>query len=292
MGAASLQSRPLRLAACLFALAAVVASAPSGAAGEPPEPAATEYEAQAQAKEEVASPPEAPVDERRTTHRFVSNLGRNMVGMFARDNLIPFAIGAGATGLAVPFDDNVERYFAQPEHKAKWLGDFTDQLGKPYILTPIAAVLYVAGRMAPDHKRFHEGTYDIAQVFLVSAVYTTSLKYATHRERPDGSDHLSFPSGHTSNAFAWATVANHHYGPKLGIPSFALATLIGVGRMEMNVHHLSDVVAGATLGYLVGRTVVRRDSEPVPGTHPHQLRLSPTTGPGGRGMGLTASLEF
>ena len=53
-----------------------------------------------------------------------------MVGLFSRDNLIPLAIGAGATGLAVPFDDNVERYFAQPEHKAKWLGDFTDQLGK------------------------------------------------------------------------------------------------------------------------------------------------------------------
>ena len=143
--------------------------------------------------------------------------------------------------------------------------------------------------MAPDHKRFHEGTYDIAQVFLVSAVYTGSLKYVTHRERPDGSDHLSFPSGHTSNAFAWATVANHHYGPKLGIPSFALATLIGVGRMEMNVHHLSDVVAGATLGYLVGRhrrsarqRASARDPRPSgpcvahgrsrgPGVRPHRL---------------------
>ena len=120
-------------------------------------------------------------------------------------------------------------------------------------------------------------------MFLVSAVYTTSLKYATQRERPDGSDNLSFPSGHTSNAFAWATVANHHYGPKLGIPSFAFATLIGVGRMEMNVHHLTDVVAGATLGYLVGRTVMRRDSEPVPGGHARRSDLSPATGPRGEG---------
>lgn len=233
-----------------------------------------------------------PVDGRRTAHRFVSNLGRNTVGMFSRDNLVPFAIGTGATLIAIPFDDNVEEYFGGGERKAKWLGDMAAWLGKPIVLTPIAAALYGVGRLAPHHQRFRNASYDIAQVFLVSAVYTTSIKYATQRERPDGSDKLSFPSGHTSNAFAWATVANHHYGPKLGIPSFAFATLIGVGRMELNVHHLTDVLAGATLGYLVGRTVTRRDGEPVPGSPTHSFRLSPASDPHGRGMGLTASLTF
>ena len=186
----------------------------------------------------------------------------------------------------------MQRYFGGGERKAKWLGDFARWQGKPVVLTPIAAAIYGAGRLAPHHQRFRNASYDIAQVFLVSAVYTTSFKYATHRLRPDGSDYLSFPSGHTSNAFAWATVANHHYGPKLGIPSFAFATLIGVGRMELNVHYLTDVLAGATLGYLTGRTVIRRDSEPVPGSPAHAFRLSPTTDPHGRGVGLIASFEF
>jgi membrane-associated phospholipid phosphatase len=232
------------------------------------------------------------LQQRLRPRRRPSPKGRNIVGVFSRDNLVPFAIIAGATTVAIPFDDNVQRYFGGGERKAKWWGDFANAEGQPIILTPIAAALYAAGRMAPHHQRFRDATYDIGQVFLVSALYTTTIKYATQRERPDGSDKLSFPSGHTSNAFAWATVANHYYGPKVGIPSFAFATFIGIGRMERNVHYLTDVVAGAGLGYLVGRTVTRRDSEPLPGTHAHQFSISPSSGPGGRGVGLTASLQF
>ncbi len=230
-------------------------------------------------------------DGRRTSKRFFPNLGRNAVGMFSKDNLIPFGIGAGATLLATPFDDNVQRYFTVDGRKAKWLGDFADWLGRPIVLTPLAASLYIAGRLSPNHRRFRDATYDIAQAFLVNAAFTTAIKYPAHRLRPDESNHLSFPSGHTSDAFAWATVANHYYGPKLGVPAFAFAALIGVGRMEKNVHWLSDVVGGATVGYLVGRTVTRRDSEPL--SEPHaQLSISPSTGPGGKGVGLTASLQF
>src|SRR4029077_5738986 len=111
------------------------------------------------------------VDGRRTTRKFVPNLGRNMVGMFSRETLVPLGIGGAATLLAIPFDDNVERYFTSDGRKAKWLGDFRINVGKPYILTPIAAALYGIGRMAPHHSRFRNGTYDIGQVFLVNAVY-------------------------------------------------------------------------------------------------------------------------
>jgi membrane-associated phospholipid phosphatase len=243
-----------------------------------------------EAETPVSAPP-PPVDGRRATHLFLQNLGRNAIGMFSKQNLVPLGIGAGATLLATPFDDNVQRYFTANGRKAKWLGDFAEWLGKPIVLTPLAASLFLAGRLAPNHHRFRNATYDIGQAFLVNAAFTTAIKYPAHRLRPDGSNHLSFPSGHTSDAFAWATVANHYYGPKLGVPSFAFAALIGVGRMEKNVHWLSDVVGGATVGYLVGRTVTRRDSEPL--SEPHaQLSISPSTGPGGKGVGLTASLQF
>ncbi len=275
----------------LAVFASLVASVPTAFAwgSQDETPAPNPPAATTEAEAPVAT---VPVDGRRTSRRFVSNLGRNVVGMFSRDNLVPFAIGAGATTLAIPFDDNVQRYFGEGERKAKWLGDFAQQLGNPFVLTPIAAVLYGAGRLAPNHQRFRDASYDIGQVFLVGAVYTTTIKFATQRPRPNRADKLSFPSGHTSNAFAWATVANHYYGPKVGIPSFAFATLIGVGRMENRVHHLTDVLGGATLGYLVGRTVTRRDSEPLPGTHARQFRISPQAGPRGEGVGLTASLQF
>jgi len=117
-----------------------------------------------------------------------------------------------------------------------------------------------------------------------------AIKYAARRERPDGSNPLSFPSGHTSNAFAWATVAHHHYGAKLGVPGYVLAGLIGASRLEKNVHHLSDVLAGATLGYLVGRTVVREDARPIEA--PVHARLAALPPPSGRGLGLALVLTF
>ncbi len=228
-------------------------------------------------------------DGRRTGGRFLSNFGRNTVGLFSLDNLTPFLAGAAATGVATAFDDNVQRYFGETR-RAKWLGDAVDVEGQPRVVVPMALILFGAGRLSShQHQRFRDTTYDIAQATLVEAVYSTTLKYATQRLRPDGSDHLSFPSGHTANAFAWATVAARHYGPKVGVPAYVFAALVGVGRMEKNAHYLSDVVAGATLGYLVGRTVTRRDAEPLPGGR--HVRVEPSVSRGG-GLEVRASVEF
>jgi membrane-associated phospholipid phosphatase len=200
-------------------------------------------------------------DPRRVSGRFLPNLGRNSVDVFSSHNLAPFAIGAAATGAAALFDDKLKRFFGE-KRRAHWLGASGEKLGRPFILTPLAAALYGSGRLAHD-GRYRDASYDISQAFLVNAAYTNLIKHVARRERPDESDNLSFLSGHTSNAFAWATVANHHYGPKVGVPSFVVASLVGISRMEKRAHHLSDVVAGASLGYLIGRTVVRRDSEPI-----------------------------
>ena len=272
--------RKVWLTAALFP---ILASTPRVASPQSDEPQAPGTVSEAPPPVGKASP-----DGRRTSGRFLSNQGRYYVARVSRDNHGPLLIGAGATGVSAFFDDNCQRHFGS-ERRAKWLGDGAQFLGQPYVLTPIAGVLYGIGRFSHDHPRFRDGTYDIAQVFLINAVYTTAIKYATHRLRPDESNHLSFPSGHTSNAFAWATVANHYYGPKFGVPAYLLASLIGVGRMEKNVHWLSDVVGGASMGYLVGRTVVRKDSERLPEAHAHQLRIMPAPG---ATLGVLVSLDF
>jgi len=236
-----------------------------------------------------ASPPPRHDDGRRTTGRFLANLGRGVVGVVSRESLVPLLVGGAVTAAGLPFDDDVHDYFAE-RRRFKALGDFADTLGRPIVLTPLAGALYGFGRLARS-GRFRDATYDIGEVFLVNAVWTTAIKYPTHRLRPNASNHLSFPSGHTSNAFAWATVAAHHYGWKLGLPSYLLAGAIGVGRMERNEHWLTDVLAGATLGTLVGRTVTRRDGEPdAPrGT---SLSIQPSRALDGTGTGLAVSVSF
>jgi len=205
-------------------------------------------------------PPLGTSDGRRTGEDFVKNLGRNSVGIFDHDNLGPFLVGLGATGAATVLDDDCERVFGGAR-RAKWLGESADVIGGHYVIVPAAACLYAAGRWSDGHQRFRDWTYDLGQVTLITVGYTMAIKFATRRLRPDGSKHDSFPSGHTANAFAWAYVADHYGGAWMGAGAYATAGLIGIGRMERNAHHLSDVVGGAALGYIVSRTVVRKNGD-------------------------------
>lgn len=71
--------------------------------------------------------------------------------------------------------------------------------------------------------------------------------------RPDGSDHRSFPSGHTATAFMTATMLTKEYGylsPWVGGVAYGVASLTGLSRMANNKHWLSDVLTGAGIGIL------------------------------------------
>ena len=74
------------------------------------------------------------------------------------------------------------------------------------------------------------------------------LKQVFPEQRPDGSGNDSFPSGHTATAFAAATSILERRGPGEGIPALALASLVGLARVEADKHHWYDVLAGAAIG--------------------------------------------
>ena len=59
----------------------------------------------------------------------------------------------------------------------------------------------------------------------------------------------------------WATVFASHYGKAAAIPGFLAATYVAASRLERNKHHLTDVVAGAAIGYLAGKTAARRTKQ-------------------------------
>jgi len=65
----------------------------------------------------------------------------------------------------------------------------------------------------------------------------------------------SFPSGHATVAFAFATILAFKI-PKTRIPVFILATLIGVSRIYIGAHYPSDVLAGAVLGCGVSAVIL------------------------------------
>ena len=92
----------------------------------------------------------------------------------------------------------------------------------------------------------------------VQTTIVTSGKYLANRERPDGSNHFSFPSGHTATAFVAAEFLHQEYGAKsiwFDIAGYGVATLVGAARVCKNRHWVSDVVAGAGAGMLTTKGI-------------------------------------
>lgn len=65
----------------------------------------------------------------------------------------------------------------------------------------------------------------------------------------------SFPSGHTGSSFAVATVMMLGLPKRYGIIAMGLAFFMGLSRLYIGVHFLSDVVGGAVIGGLIGIVV-------------------------------------
>ena len=124
-------------------------------------------------------------------------------------------------------------------------------LGAPLIITSI-------GFIQNDQTLKNKGYY-IGATLLSSAVITTTLKFTIDRERPfvtypdiqklTGAGSPSFPSGHTSEAFAVATSLSMAFPEWYVIaPSFLWAGAAGYSRMHLGVHYPSDVLVGALVG--------------------------------------------
>jgi membrane-associated phospholipid phosphatase len=84
------------------------------------------------------------------------------------------------------------------------------------------------------------------------------FKKDANGNKPNSYSYTSFPSGHTTLAFAAATVYAMEYSdrPLVKIFSYSAATVIGLSRITENKHWASDVFIGGILGHLIGRQVV------------------------------------
>lgn len=226
-------------------------------------------------------------DGARTMGAFPRNLGRGFVSVLGRENLRPFLLGAAAAGVGSFGDARVQNGFGG---HSQGFGNLGSKAGGATVMAPFTAGLFLIGR-ASHNSRFRAATYDVAQAAIVSTIYTQGLKSTVQRTRPDGSNRLSFPSGHTSGAFAMAAVFDAHYGAKVGVPAYAAAAAIGLSRIERNKHHLSDVLAGATLGYVVGHSVARSNGLPDRGRE-KRFELTPSTDMNGGGVGAGFSFSW
>ncbi|HET9056080.1 MAG TPA: phosphatase PAP2 family protein [Chitinophagaceae bacterium] len=127
-------------------------------------------------------------------------------------------------------------------------------------ITSVALPLSIlaVGLIKNDKNEIQKGSY-IAESVALSTIVSITLKNTFKRPRPYVKDptiiplsregSYSFPSGHTSEAFAIATSLSISY-PKwyVIVPSYLWAGSVAYSRMYLGVHYTSDVVAGAIVG--------------------------------------------
>ncbi len=131
--------------------------------------------------------------------------------------------------------------------------DVLGQNAPTVLLAGTGAALLGLATLGPKPERARRWT-DLEAFFVsqsITAGLTGVLKVGVGRLRPDGHDHRSFPSGHTSSAFAWATFVWQRYGWQWGLPAYAVAGFVGLSRIQDDRHYLTDVLAGALLGTAV-----------------------------------------
>lgn len=162
----------------------------------------------------------------------------------------PFFIAAGLTLSATLLEDQVVDPLQKDTIEDKPLGSlskFGDLMGQ---LVP--NFVYFAGMKShyflTNSTESNLNSEIMLKATLYSSLITNILKYTIREPRPNGSARNSFPSGHTTSAFAFASAVGAIHGWKWGVPAYAIAGFVGFSRINDNAHWLHDVLGGAAIG--------------------------------------------
>jgi membrane-associated phospholipid phosphatase len=145
--------------------------------------------------------------------------------------------------------------------------------GSVYGLGAVATTFYLIGRKNNDYRARETGLLS-AEALIDSVITGGALKAITQRARPqagverseffDGGS--SFPSGHSTQAWAVATIIASEYKHRraVQVAAYGVASAVSIARFTGHKHYVSDVVAGSALGYGIGRFVYKARHRELP----------------------------
>jgi membrane-associated phospholipid phosphatase len=251
---------PLTLANPAQAQSPVTPDPPSVSADAQDQPKADPQDHKADPQDQKADAKEPPTPAHTGIRALFGDLGEDLKHLPEMPNVYIAAVGGGLALAAHPADqsfnakllshyDAVNTFFIP----GKYVGNTPEQIA-------FSIGTYVVGRWQDMPKVAHLGM-DLVQAQIMSEILVEPLKYTVRRERPDGSNNLSFPSGHSSVTFATATVIERHLGWRKAIVAYAIASYVAMSRIHDDQHYLSDVIFGAAVGSIAGRTVVHHAAD-------------------------------
>ena len=188
-----------------------------------------------------------------------------------------------ATSVSIVFDEQIYSSFKNFQDRHAWVSDLSPVItygGDNRFVLGTGAIFTLAGLVTGNKKTEQTGLIAL-QTFVNAGLIVQVGKLLTGRQRPsfeNGEDRWygfpaslkrfkgepvskfdAFPSGHTIEAWALATVFAEQYKDTRIVPviSYTLATGVGLSRVTEDAHWLSDVILGAAMGYGIGKFMVR-----------------------------------
>lgn len=174
--------------------------------------------------------------------------------------------------------------------------DFS-RVGQWYSVFPFAGGMYALGRATGNEKLEETGALSV-QALAGAGIAVNVIKVVARRQRPGDGDQgghfekggSSFPSGHSAESWALASVIAHEYGDHRWVPyaAYGYATVISASRVISREHFTSDVFVAGAIGFFIGRYVVHTEEAHL--AHARRAKwLAPAIAPvfeqGGKGQG-------
>lgn len=190
--------------------------------------------------------------------RFGPTVWEDAKGLANPENalILGFSLAA-AIGIRQDLDDQVRE--STEANPLRW-GEASralGALGEAQYQVPILFAVW--GHSVHTHDPYaHSFSEALISAYTISGLSTLAIKGVTNTDRPDSdwnNGQWGFPSFHAASTFTMAAVLEEYYGWELGIPAYTLAGLISWSRIDERDHDLSDVVFGAAMGWLIGKSV-------------------------------------
>ncbi|MBY0414676.1 MAG: phosphatase PAP2 family protein [Bdellovibrionales bacterium] len=191
----------------------------------------------------------------------VNNFKEEAFSPFTTSARNVFYVGAGLTLTVLIFEDSIVDPTQKEFTNDKPLGSFSKfgDLAGQMVPNALYAIGQILAGSAGD-KYAYDRAMGMIKASAYSSGMTTILKYSVREPRPGKStDRNSFPSGHSTTAFAFGGYIYEEHGWQWGVPALALASFVGASRINDNRHYLHDVLAGTTIGLMYGIGISKID---------------------------------
>jgi len=199
-------------------------------------------------------------------------------------------LGIGAvTAALIATDRHTSTLLENSKGQVAW-GNNLSTIGAAYTLIPVVAGFYTFG-VLDENPKARETAVLGGEALLDSLIVVSVLKPIAGRNRPNTKDDqgsffdggASFPSGHAIETWSLASVISYEYGHTKLVPiiACALAGVVTVSRFTAQQHYASDLVAGAGMGWFIGRYVWKTHQDHAIHTHSKiQAQIVPQIQPG------------